>query len=581
MSATTLSQAPARDWNPVLRLGLIGGAAGIFLALVGMIEAFSTRFIIANVIQLGTLVILVTFFGTGLAAVRRANATRIGEAAILGLVAGVIAGAILAVLALLLFVYPGIRSIFISASPALLQVLHFGMGVPIGLIVLVVAGALAGALGGIVPTLPPRFGRSLMYAASVLFVVGLMQELLRVTFRNWSPLDPLTNFLFTNNGLTLVGAIVLFALTFGLHQLWQARSTQVQTQIAALPPTRRRLLFQGSIAAAVLLLLALPILVGLFFSEVLVNVGLFVLLGLGLNIVVGFAGLLDLGYVAFYAIGAYSTALLTSTSVEILYAGGNPFWAALPVAIFLTVISGIILGIPVLKIRGDYLAIVTLGFGEIIRLIVLSDFLKPILGGSRGVELIPKPAIGSFEFAGPQQLYYLILAGCVIAAFVALRLKDSRLGRAWGALREDEDVAEAMGINLVNTKLLAFAIGASFGGISGAIFASKLAIIYPSSFNLLISINALAVVIIGGMGSIPGVILGALVLVGLPELLREFADFRLLIYGAALVIMMLVRPEGLWPSAMRQRELHEAEEEEKLSGTLAADEELAREGSAG
>jgi branched-chain amino acid transport system permease protein len=247
----------------------------------------------------------------------------------------------------------------------------------------------------------------------------------------------------------------------------------------------------------------------------------------------------------------------------------------------MAMLFGAILGIPVLKIRGDYLAIVTLGFGEIIRLLALSDFLKPILGGSRGVELIPKPSIGPLEFATPQLLYYLILAGCLIAIFISFRLKDSRQGRAWMAMREDEDVAQTMGINLVNTKLLAFVIGASFAGAAGAVFASKLAIIYPHSFNLLISILVLAVVIIGGMGSIPGVIIGALVLVGLPELLREFADYRLLLYGAALVLMMLVRPEGLWPEKARQRELHEAEQEVTVSGQAAAEEELAREGAAG
>ena len=375
--------------------------------------------------------------------------------------------------------------------------------------------------------------------------------------------------------------MTLFVLTFLASQLWQRRGNEARARYRQLPTRQQQLLGWGLIAFSVALLLVLPLLVGLFFSEVLVNVGLFILLGLGLNIVVGFAGLLDLGYVAFYAIGAYTVALLTSTSLEIVYAGGNPFWLALPFAVFFAVLAGVILGIPVLKIRGDYLAIVTLGFGEIIRLIVLSDFLKPILGGSRGIELIPKPFIGSFEFAGPEELYYLILAGCGLAAFVAIRVKDSRLGRAWGALREDEDVAEAMGINLVSTKLMAFAMGAAFGGLSGAIFASKLAIIYPSSFNLLLSINVLAVVIIGGMGSIPGVVLGALVLVGLPELLREFSDYRLMLYGAALVIMMLVRPEGLWPEKSRQRELHESQQEEILSGPLAADEEVAREGAAG
>lgn len=197
-----------------------------------------------------------------------------------------------------------------------------------------------------------------------------------------------------------------------------------------------------------------------------------------------------------------------------------------------------------------------------------SDFLKPYFGGSRGVELIPKPYLGTFEFATPKELYYLILAGCLFVALIATRLKNSRIGRAWIAMREDEDVAQSMGINLVATKLLAFGMGASFAGIAGAINASKLAIIYPHSFNLLVSINVLALIILGGMGSIPGVIVGALALVGLPELFREFSDFRLMVYGAVLVLMMLVRPEGLWPESRRRMELEEAREEAETEPAL-------------
>ncbi|MCX8116712.1 MAG: ABC transporter ATP-binding protein [Desulfobacterota bacterium] len=304
----------------------------------------------------------------------------------------------------------------------------------------------------------------------------------------------------------------------------------------------------------IFVLLILPRVLGLFLSEVFTIVGLYVLLGLGLNIVVGYAGLLDLGYVAFFAIGSYTVAVLTSP--ELGFFNLN-FWQALPFAILLGIISGVLLGIPVLKMRGDYLAITTLGFGEIIRILVLSDFLRPWLGGAQGIGKIPKARIGGFEFSGPEQIYYLILAGCLLVAFVSLRLRDSRLGRAWMAMREDEDVAQAMGINLVATKLLAFATGAGFSAISGAIFATKLGSVYPHSFNVMISINILCVIIVGGMGSIPGVIVGAAALVGLPELLREFAEYRLLVYGAALVAMMLLRPEGLWPEAVHRREFHE------------------------
>jgi branched-chain amino acid transport system permease protein len=314
-----------------------------------------------------------------------------------------------------------------------------------------------------------------------------------------------------------------------------------------------------------MILLALPQIFGLFLSEVFTIVGLYVLLGLGLNIVVGFAGLLDLGYVAFFAIGAYTVAVLTSPELGFF---SLSFWGALPFAIFMGVLSGVLLGIPVLKMRGDYLAIATLGFGEIIRILVLSDFLRPWLGGAQGIGKIPKASLGSIEFATPQQIYYLILAGCLLVGFISLRLRDSRLGRAWMAVREDEDVAQAMGINLVSTKLLAFATGAAFSALSGAIFASKLGSVYPHSFNVMISINILCLIIVGGMGSIPGVLVGAIALVGLPELLREFAEYRLLVYGAALVAMMLLRPAGLWPEALRRRELHggESAETESPSG---------------
>jgi branched-chain amino acid transport system permease protein len=251
------------------------------------------------------------------------------------------------------------------------------------------------------------------------------------------------------------------------------------------------------------------------------------------------------------------------TSPEIQWLGGIhlSFWAAVPFCILVSVLFGVLLGVPVLGMRGDYLAIVTLGFGEIIRIVALSDWLKPWIGGSNGITRIPRPAIGPVVFASQASLYYLILIGCLIAAFIAFRVKDSRLGRAWMALREDEDVAQAMGIDLVRTKLLAFATGAAFAGLAGAFFGTMITSIYPHSFTLLISINVLAVIIVGGMGSIPGVVIGAFALAGLPELLREFSDYRLWVFGAALVIMMLTRPEGLIPEARRKLELHEAEAE--------------------
>jgi branched-chain amino acid transport system permease protein len=211
--------------------------------------------------------------------------------------------------------------------------------------------------------------------------------------------------------------------------------------------------------------------------------------------------------------------------------------------------------------RGDYLAIVTLGFGEIVRILALSDALKPFVGGSQGIVQVGVPSLGQLTASlSSQRLYYYLVLICVaLVIFIATRLRDSRQGRSWMAMREDEDVAQAMGVRLVPTKLLAFASGAAMAGLAGAIFASKVGSVYPHSFNLLVSINVLAVVIVGGMGSNRGVIAGALVLFGLPELLREFSEYRYFVFGAMLIAMMLLKPEGLIPDVAHRRELHAAE----------------------
>ncbi|MGH2674930.1 MAG: branched-chain amino acid ABC transporter permease [Actinomycetota bacterium] len=333
----------------------------------------------------------------------------------------------------------------------------------------------------------------------------------------------------------------------------------------------------GLFAAVAGVFAIVPLIVGVFLSQALVTVGVYVLLGLGLNIVVGYAGLLDLGYVAFFAVGAYSTALLTSLQSSLVTEGVGEFgsgsqiaaeqpfttfWIALPVVIIVAVVAGVLIGAPVLRLRGDYLAIVTLGFGEIVRVIVRSDWAAPVLGGSQGIKQVQPPPPDALDFGSPQNLFYLVLLFCLLAAYVSWRLQYSRVGRAWAAMREDEDVAEAMGISVVKYKLLAFAMGAAVGCLSGAFFAVNLSVITPDSFELLVSITVLAAIILGGIGSIPGVIVGSVVLVGLPEILRDFAEYRLLFYGAILVGIMIGRPEGLVPSARRRRELHERVEEE-------------------
>ena len=310
---------------------------------------------------------------------------------------------------------------------------------------------------------------------------------------------------------------------------------------------------------------------------------LYVMLALGLNIVVGEAGLLDLGYVAFFAVGAYLYGLLasphlTSTFAAIGAAFPNGFhtslWLVIPVALLLATFTGVLLGIPVLKLRGDYLAIVTLGFGEIIR-IFLNNLDHPfnITNGPKGVNQIDpvrflginlgKPLnIGGFEVASVSLYYYLFLVLVLVTVFVCQRLQDSRVGRAWMAIREDEIAAKAMGLNVRNLKLLAFGMGASFGGVSGAMFAAFQGFVSPESFSLMESVMIVAMVVLGGLGHLPGVVLGALLLSALPEVLRyvagplqqmtdgrlDAAILRQLFIALAMIVIMLMRPRGLWPS---------------------------------
>ena len=340
----------------------------------------------------------------------------------------------------------------------------------------------------------------------------------------------------------------------------------------------------AGLAVAALALLALPFAlasVGTAWVRITNMAILYCFLALGLNIVVGFAGLLDLGYIAFYAVGAYVYALLASPHFNLHL----PFWVILPIGAAVACMFGVLLGSPTLKLRGDYLAIVTLGFGEIIR-IFLNNLSQPIniTNGPQGITLIDPFRIGSFNFAkretilgldftGPVKYYYFFLLVLIGVIILNLRLQDSRLGRAWEAIREDETAARAMGINTRNVKLLAFAMGASFGGIAGGMFSAIQGFISPESFVLVESVMVLAMVVLGGMGNIWGVIVGALLLSFVPELLRHTVDplqrslfgrlivepevIRMLLFGLALMLMMLFRPAGLWPSKVRQRELAE------------------------
>jgi branched-chain amino acid transport system permease protein len=354
----------------------------------------------------------------------------------------------------------------------------------------------------------------------------------------------------------------------------------LRTRISVVEPAGRWWVRQSSgVRAAVILAAAVfAVLYPLTLSQgtqsiLFFPVGLYVLLALGLNIVVGAAGLLDLGYVAFYAVGAYTTAMLTTKSHWTA-------WEALPVAILVAMAAGVMLGAPTLRLRGDYLAIVTLGFGEIVRIVAQNT---NALGQARGITGIPHPG-GLFGVAfelRPLPYYYLTLVAIALTVVVVVRLRRSRVGRAWSAIREDEDAAELMGVHTFTMKLWAFAMGASTGGLAGWIYASKVSFINPDNFPFFFSVIILAAVVLGGMGSIPGVVAGAVAIGYLPEYLRDVSagqwitarlntligghantitEYRVLIFGAALVAIMVFRPQGLIPSRQRAAELAEGGE---------------------
>ncbi len=295
---------------------------------------------------------------------------------------------------------------------------------------------------------------------------------------------------------------------------------------------------RGLALAAILVVMAVaPMLFGPYATVILTNALLYTILALGLNIVVGYAGLLDLGYAAFFAVGAYTVGILTTTF-------GWNFWATLPVAVLAAMLAGIIIGGPTLRLRSDYLAIVTLGFGEIVR--IAARNLK-ITGAASGISGIEQPWLFGWHIATPTDFYYVFLVLAIIGILVSVRLANSRLGRAWLYVRHDEDAAEAMGIDRVRVKLAAYVIGAIYGSIGGAFFAVNLGAISPESFSFKQSTLFLMAVILGGMGKIPGVILGAFVVVLAPEILRDFGSFRYLIFAVGLLLIMLYRPSGIWP----------------------------------
>lgn len=563
-----------------IKTGLLSGVIAIFLCLIGMIEVFSKRDVIEHIITLGDFILLVSAVSAGIIAARAASNPDQEKQPLKNYLAGALAGlttGILIVAFIGLSQTINLRSVFLSASPSLFKLLTFKGGTSWFWIYPAI-GLASGLLGTTLFLLPEKFRQPITRAISITFLMALFSGLFRVIMINRaSSIAKLAKYLFGQTGLTLSGAIIFFVAIIAISMFWSARSKNLQEGFSRIPKAG-----QTSLRVALYVLLAyvvimLPQVSGPFIAQVVVIVSLYALMGLGLNITLGFAGLLDLGFVAFFAVGAYTVGLLTSYGMFGLQ--HISFWVAVPIAVFVAMMFGAFLGLPVLGVRGDYLAIATLGFGEIVRLLAGSDFLAPFFGGPQGIIGIQKPCLGTLgeflkvdvpricngiEFGGPKEIYYLAVASAILVAFIALRLQKSRLGRAWMAIREDEDVAEALGINLIQTKLLAYMLGAAFAGLGGAIFTVLVGSIFATSMQLIVSINVVALIIVGGMGSIPGVIVGAIALIGMPELLREVSEYRFLFYGAALIMMMLAKPEGLWPSQATLRELHHEDPGEDL-----------------
>jgi branched-chain amino acid transport system permease protein len=561
-------------WSAI-KTGLSGGAITIFICLIGMVEIFSKRDVIEKTITLGQFLLLTTCIVAGAVASQR-TANLLGRDKLVpyltsGLIAGLLTGGILALL-VVVGTKVNLRALFLNASPALYDLLTSKKGVG-NLWTLPTIGAIAGMLGGAFLLLPETFRRPVNRGLLFFIFMALFSGLFRVVMINQGPeMSKAAKYLFGQSGLTRSGTLIFFFGFVILTMLWNFQAQKIKSSISGLPRSGQvtlRVMFAALIAYVAL---GLPQVSGPFIAQVIVTITLFILMGLGLNITLGFAGLLDLGFVAFYAVGAYTVGLLTSYGAFGLQ--HVSFWVAVPIAVLVSMAFGAVLGLPVLGVRGDYLAIATLGFGEIVRLLAGSDFLAPYFGGPQGIVGIQKPCVGllsdfvkldvprvcnGIELSKPQDIYYLAVAAALLIAFVAWRLRESRLGRAWMAIREDEDVAEALGINLIQTKLLAYILGAAMAGLGGAIFATLIGSIFASSMVLTVSINVVALIIVGGMGSIPGVIVGAIALIGLPELLREVSEFRYLLYGLTLIIMMLAKPEGLWPSQATLRELHHSD----------------------
>ena len=610
----------SRNLRIVVTLGLLSGAFILYTGAVGMIEAFHEREVVKDVISLGQVLLVLAPFAAGFMAANRIGDEGARQATILagGFAVGLITatptivlllfnsaeyrflleltlrvlpflvatyfawpmyrngkdmqfviGSWLAIAVLigivtfsfaLIFEIKGdLRSVLVNINRDWVDVVTFDnrrelMTGILTLAIVSVAAGLAGSVFRIIPTIPRR---ALLYGFGVTLLVGAFGETVRLILQENLDRDTMRE-LFQRDTLRQQPALMLLIISTVAGFLWAKFGQQVRTGLTSMESSQRRVVNGVGMLVFAGILLMLPWLIGRTLSDVAVTIGIFVLMGLGLNIAIGLAGLLDLGYVTNYAVGAYILAVLTSIGPLGRLDGVFTFWMVIPVALLAAMFAGFVFAVPVLRMRGDYLAIATLGFGEIIGKLAISDWLKPLIGGAQGVQAIPKPIFLGAELKNPEQLYYIVLAASLVTLFVSIRLNNSRTGRQWMAIREDEDVAKAMGIDTARAKLLAFTLSAATGGVAGAIFAAKVGTVFPNSFTVFISINVLSLIIVGGIASNPGIVVGAVVLIGMPELLREFSDFRFLMYGALLVMMMINRPQGFIPSKLVSHEVRAA-----------------------
>lgn len=583
-SNETANVLPARplfdqNWRKLVSFGLVAAMVLVFVALTNMPVKLDRRMLIEPLFSMGYLSLFWLPALLGFLVCREPVLTGMpsyakgGREVFAGAFVGLIGGGGLSALIFLLDNFD-LRDPLINWSPQLLELLSFGRDTTFGIGIWLPVGVLLGALGGLAHVLPQMARRVSAWAIIAVIAFAVFETVIKDLSKGfaWLGAEWLVDELyFIRGGLTIHGAAILAVLGGLCAAFGRAPVRRAKENYQGLEGKRRTRANAVGLFVCIGALVILPLFLGGITNELLANVGLFVLLALGLNIVVGLAGILDLGYVAFYAIGGYTAAILTTSNRGESWPDWMPqfHWGtALFVVMLFAALAGLFIGAPVIRMRGDYLAIVTLGFGEIIRLLFLSDWLGGYTGAAQGVT-----NIGGVEIFGlatvkgtdPRAVFYLVLFFCLVAVYVSWRLERSRLGRAWMAIREDESVAEAMGINTVNAKLMAFVVGAVLASFSGAILAAKVGSVFPSSFMILVSIVILVVVIVGGMGNIVGVIVGSLVLIGIlggprqPGLLQEFSEYKLLLYGALLVWMMLKRPEGLVPNVRRTRELHQEE----------------------